>query len=58
VLISPQGETCIANLLSVISEEKENLLSQKDKIDMTKCDSKLTAQNSPQRNKIKNFDAE
>ena len=55
------GETCTADLSSV-SEEKENICSQTDKIYLTNCDTELTAQaeaqGSPPRKRAKNFDAE
>jgi len=53
-----QCKPYIADLLSVISEEKENIFSQKDRINVSNCDSELTAQDSPPRKKAKNFDAE
>ena len=58
VLNSVQGETYTADLPSVISEEKENIFPQNDRIDLTNCDTELTAQDSPPRKRAKNFDAE
>ena len=55
-----QGETCTADLpLITSSEEKENLFSQADKIDLTNCDiARGETQGSPPRKRAKNFDAE
>ena len=55
-----QGETCAADLpLITNSEEKENLFSQADKIDLTNCDTaQCETQGSPPRKRAKNFDAE
>ena len=55
-----QGETCAADLLLITSsEEKENLFSQADKIDLTNCDTAQgETQGSPPRKRAKNFDAE
>ena len=55
-----QGETCAADLLLITnSEEKENLFSQADKIDLTNCDTAQgKTQGSPPRKRAKNFDAE
>ena len=58
MLIPVQGETHVADLASAISEEKENIFSQNDRIDLTNCDSELTAQDIPPRKKAKIFDAE
>lgn len=55
-----QGETCAADLLLIISsEEKANLFSQADKIDLTNCDTEQDkTQGSTPRKRTKNFDAE
>ena len=55
-----QGKTCAADLPSITgSEEKENIYSQTDKIDLTYSDAAQgKAQGSPPRKTTKIFDAE
>ena len=55
-----QGKTCAADLPSITgSEEKENIQSQTNKIDLTYSDATQgEAQGSPPRKRAKNFDAE